>query len=456
MRTIIPAMESIAQLWGHPQPKDVKYRLMKYLLRADVEDGILLQNTVTEQMVLLSDEEAKAVNELPANPSESMKELIENHFLVPEDFNEYSSVKQLRTIYQKRAQGDSINHYIILPTTYCNARCFYCYESNYPRVHMTEETADKLIDYIAEHRKGKDVKLSWFGGEPLLGAERINQICQGLKDRGIPFYSSMISNGYLFDEELVEKSVKLWNLKRVQITLDGTEEVYNRVKAYVINDENPFRRVLRNIDLLAGNKIQVNIRLNMDFYNKDDIQNLIEDLGKKYSGRRVINVYLNMLFNDEGFEPVHHSLEEIIEIMKIIDGFTQRLVQLGLTNDYEPFPHLKTNQCMADSPHAVEIQPDGSFCRCEHENILDSYGNLDEGILDPQKPLKWKEIIERSENCPDCPVYPACYLLRQCMNADAPCLEYYRQRRQGMYKNMMCEKYYKSLEDEKNEGVQGS
>lgn len=454
MKTIVEPKKNISSLWGKQRIReDTIYRLMRYVLRVDFEDKVLLHNVVTGQLVLLTGQEADLLSSLPSKPSELARELIINHFLVPEDFDEYRSVNQLRKIYQSRETGDSINHYVILPTSFCNARCFYCYESDYPRVHMTEETAERLIEYIEKHRKGKEVTIQWFGGEPLVGIQRIDQICKGLKEKGIPYTSSMISNGYLFDEEIVERSVSLWNLQRVQITLDGTEDVYNRVKAYVSVQDNPFERVLRNIELLINKKVHVNIRLNVDFYNKEDIQKLIEILRERFGGRKYISVYPNMLFNDQGYQPVHHTQEEILELVQIVNDFTKQLKDYDLGFDRIKIPMLQASQCMADNPHALEIQPDGSFCRCEHETITDSYGNIDDGIIEPQKVRMWRETIEMTDYCPECYLYPACYQLRYCMNADTPCMESYREKNMLAYKELLKSVFYKSLEDEESERV---
>lgn len=453
MKTILEAKESIAHLWGYPKPKDVNYRWMKYLLKAETEDGVLLLNTVTRHMILLTEEDTKLLSELPCMPSDMMQELIANHFLVPEDYSEYKAVNQLRKIYQSSYTGNAINHFVVLPTTFCNAHCFYCYENDYPRIHMTEETAHRLVDYIAEHRKDKDVLISWFGGEPLVGIQRIDQISQELIDRGIPFKASMISNGYLFDEEIVKRAVQLWKLERIQITLDGTEQTYNQVKAYVNAQDNPYERVLRNIVLLSGEGVQVTIRLNVDFYNKDDIRTLIEELGERFSGNKHIAIYLNMLFNHKGYEPVHHSNDDRVELAEIIADYTKRLKELGFESGDLRLPSLEVGQCMADNDHTIEIQPDGGFCRCEHEDVRESYGNLVDGILDPQKPLKWKETIERSDYCPECSVYPACYLLRGCMNAELPCIDEFRIRNQDIHRELMKTIYYKGLEGKENERI---
>lgn len=454
MKTIVEPKAYIDKLWGKQRINETEtYRLMHYVLQVDHDDKVLLHNVVTGQLAELDPEEVELLAKLPAVYTPGMEQLVMEHYLVPERFDEYKSVKQLRLICQRRQTGDAVNHYIILPTTYCNARCFYCYESDYPHVQMTEETAGKLIEYIDQHRGGKDVSINWFGGEPLVGLQRIDQISQGLKDRGIPFTSSMISNGYLFNEEIAERSVELWKLQRIQITLDGTEETYNRVKAYVNARDNPFQRVLRNIDLLSSNKVHVNIRLNVDFYNQDNIRILVEELGKRYSGNRFVTVYLSMLFSDVGFEPVSHSQDDMIALLRIIDEMTDRLKELKLAFDNMKYLDLTFSQCMADNPHSVMIQPDGSFCRCEHENIHDNYGNIENGITEPQKLEKWKDTTEPSENCPRCAIYPACYHLRNCMNSDVPCIEEFQESNLEKQRKRIRAMYIQKTEVKKDEGI---
>ena len=454
MQTIVNPQKNILELWGKQRVQMYDdYRFMKYVLRVDYNETVLLHNMITGQLVALDEDEINVINNLPTSYSSIIEQLVTDRYLVPLDFEEYKSVNQLRKIFQIQPDKSYINHFVILPTTFCNARCFYCYESDYPHVHMTEETAQKIIDFINVHRKEKEVSINWFGGEPLVGIQRIDQIAKGLQDLNIPFSSSMVSNGYLFDEHVVDRCVDLWNLRRIQITLDGTEKVYKRVKAYVNIQDNPFQRVLRNIDLLSNKNVQVNIRLNIDFYNKDDIQELIELLGKHYSGNKFISVYLNMLFNDAGFEPVNHSYDDMIVLSDLINKYTDRVKELNLAYDNLNPLHLMSSQCMADNPHSIMIQPDGSFCRCEHENILDGYGNLDEGITDFAKLDRWKELLEPSKNCPDCSLYPTCYRLKNCMNADMPCIEKFQLRNINKQKERIIAMYVHHKEVKVNESI---
>ena len=234
MRTIVEPKEHIDKLWGKQRIKDNEtYRLMRYVLRADHDGKVLLHNVVTGRLVVLDKREAEMVENLPMTFEPIMEPLIAEHYLVPEDYDEHQQVVNSRNILRMIAdvhKQREIIYYTILPTTACNARCYYCFEQGCKTVTMTEQTACDLIDFIAEHCGSKrTVFLTWFGGEPTIATKRIDQICEGLNKAGVFFRSKMITNGYLFDEEMVAKAKKLWRLQALQICVDGTEKSYNRI-----------------------------------------------------------------------------------------------------------------------------------------------------------------------------------------------------------------------------------
>ena len=244
MKTIVEPKESITKLLGKQQHKDTDtYRLMRYVMRVDHEDNILLYNVVTSQLVVLDKEEKKLLNNLPARYIPEMKQLIDNHYLVSESFDEHQQVVNMRFIFRKLEEtkvSKDITKYTILPTTACNARCYYCFEQGVKTTKMSKETADSVIEFIASHSGDKKfVRITWFGGEPTVASDRIDQITEGLKLRGIKYLSQMTTNGYLFDEELVQKAKDLWNLEYLQICFDGTEERHNATKSFVNVHDNP-------------------------------------------------------------------------------------------------------------------------------------------------------------------------------------------------------------------------
>ena len=72
MITIAEPKELIDKLWGKQKIReDDTYRLMRYVLRVDHEDKVLLHNVVTGRLVVLEREEAEALETLPAayNPT---------------------------------------------------------------------------------------------------------------------------------------------------------------------------------------------------------------------------------------------------------------------------------------------------------------------------------------------------------------------------------------------------
>lgn len=413
MKTIVGGKPHIVKILGKPGIKDTQYRLMNYVLQMKCEDGILLHNSITGTLILLNDEEAMLLDTLPAIRSDAMNELIENHFLVPVDYDEKDTVQKVRTLIKRLDPPKGIESYTILTTTNCNARCFYCYESDLPRVNMDEETANKLVDYMIKHKGKSILKLHWFGGEPLVCMNRIDQICNALTENNVKYVSSMTSNGYLFSEEIAEKAVTSWKLESIQITLDGTENVYNKTKAYVGVQGSPYQRVLNNIRLLMNKGIRVIIRLNLDKHNAEDLRILISELDKSIENRGKIEVYTHVLFEDAGFEPIDRDDESRAMLYNLQNELNHELERLGLGRNRRSLPFLKNHHCMADTEAAAVVYPDGRLYKCEHVAIGDEYGTIDNDKINMAGIEKYQSITER-EACGSCPLYPSCILLKNC------------------------------------------
>ena len=242
MQTIYQTVKPLDKLLKKQKIKPRQYyRPMYYVVEQPVDEGLLLYHTMTKALLLLSPEEAEIYKTRPTD----LPQLIEQWFLVPQSHDDRLLSRQIRDIARMlEKESDAITSYTILTTTDCNARCFYCYEMGRPRVPMNKDTALKTADYIISHCKGEKIILQWLGGEPLYNKPVITLICKRLKDAGIEFTSTMASNGYLFDEDTVKEAKEEWLLTKVQITLDGTEKIYNRSKAYIYNNVNAFRTVI--------------------------------------------------------------------------------------------------------------------------------------------------------------------------------------------------------------------
>lgn len=423
MKIISEPKKTIIKYWESKTIKETDYRLIRFHVRAQCEEGILLLNTVTGELVLLSKEEEAFINHLPAKPSKEVEDLIKHRFLVPVDFDDVKSVKQLRSICRKLDVVKEITSFSILPTTKCNARCFYCFENGYRQINMTSQMAEEVVDYIERVSGGKSIFINWFGGEPMVGHKRISQICDRLTKDGVEFKSSMISNGSLFNEELAITASQKWHLQRIQITMDGSEEVYNQIKNYVGFKENPYYRTINNIGLLLDQGIRVNIRLNLDFHNEMDLPILIDDLASRYRNRNNFCVYVHELFEDEGMQPVHHTDDERIAIESIrvrLESYIKKKgCQVTSDTNHPKLPSLKFRYCMADNPSCVMINPLGELGKCEHHLFKHLVGSIhaNGNGIDYDAIQYWMNT-EMHKFCEECELYPYCSKLVTCDGGD--------------------------------------
>ncbi|MCQ2234492.1 MAG: 4Fe-4S cluster-binding domain-containing protein [Paludibacteraceae bacterium] len=214
-------------------------RLNKFVIRAGKQNRNILYNTATGAIVVINGEE---------DLNNSLDQLKRMFFYVPEDFDEISWVNDLRKTKIAKEKNNIITGYTIFSTSDCNARCFYCFEKGAQRNDMSPKTALDVANFITKKCNGNKVVLRWFGGEPLLNTKAMDIICETLKNNSIEFTSTMISNGSLFNNSNVTKAKNLWNLKGVQITLDGTKNVYQKAKSYVNSDGKEYDKVIENIE----------------------------------------------------------------------------------------------------------------------------------------------------------------------------------------------------------------
>lgn len=418
MQVIANANETILSVLNKFNKKTLSNRLFHYCVQKSVEEGVLLFNSLTMEELLLTQEEFSKIYQ-----NDYLKE---HWFVVPENTNDKEYVDLVKWILSNSVKKEKgITSYKIFTTTDCNARCFYCFELGRSRFPMTNETALKVVEYIKAHCEGKPVKLAWFGGEPLFNAGVIDTICDGLRREGVAFKSTMISNGYLFDEETAQKAAKQWNLKRVQITLDGTEKVYNKIKAYIYKGENAYQTVLNNIGYLLDASVSITIRMNMDLYNAEDLLSLVDELAERFGGRKGISAYAHHLFK-EGIPMAElYASEEWILRDAAMCQLEERIRQSGLQPRRGLPTTIKVNHCMADNSNSVSILPDGKIGLCEHFSESEFIGHIDHEGFDSAVIESWKERTPEVPECATCFYYPMCIRLKKCPN-EGPCYPLYR------------------------------
>lgn len=416
----------------------------KFIVISD-DKPYIAYNTLTRTLVELDDKEKDILIGDKIYYNDKIDYLIQKNYLVPEDLNEVEVAEQVLSLGRTlKKKSDFINLYTILTTTDCNARCFYCYEAGIKKNNMTEETAYKVVEFIKNNYGGETVRLNWFGGEPLYNSKVIDIICSELMANNIEYYSTMTSNGYLFDDELVKKSVGLWHLRQIQITLDGTEEVYNRVKNYIYDEDvSPFVKVCDNIERLINKKIKVKIRLNLDEHNLEDLLELVQYINNRYKDKKYLFVYVSLLFDLDGTKLLADKIK-LSEIKNSIEEYLSdnHLYEKKLRN------HLPANHCMADNDAATLINPDGGLARCEHYVYDDVYGSIyNPSVRDEDNILSWKKLSKKTAICNECNIYPLCFWPEKCIEGRRQCDEADRYSYVNNIKKYMRYEWRRSVEN---------
>ena len=149
MNVIRKSSDEVMNFLGGSQKKvkGFKYRFNKFIIKTEYEDGeFIWYNTFTGSIVSIKDYEAD--NVFTDDFCQYVDFLVQNYFLVPENFDE----EELLVEYRKRKTVPitanaltRLKSFTILTTTRCNARCFYCYQMHDKgKQHMPEETANKF------------------------------------------------------------------------------------------------------------------------------------------------------------------------------------------------------------------------------------------------------------------------------------------------------------------------
>lgn len=438
MEVIIKPIESIWKIMGNQKRENhVKYRPITYCKKIKTDNGWILYHTITREIILLNSEEHQTF--LDGNS----KQMIEHWFLVPDKVDDasllYMFFRAYETRYPRRTYG-KLNLCTIATTTDCNARCPYCYEAGIERKHMSQETAEDVAKFIIE-RANPNITLNWFGGEPLYNAAVIDTICGKFQSKKFPFRSTMVSNGYLFKDIPINKIKNLWNLKRVQITLDGMENTYNSIKAYTYKDDNPFFTVTDNIEKLLDADIFVNIRLNLSEKNIDEMFSLVEWLDSRYPNKKNLGVYSRILFDITGSQR-EQLFGQFLNLQELIR-------KLGLVKPIRSVPGIKRCHCMADDGRSVVINPDGDLSLCEHFLDSESYGSICSNKADRNVLNKFLERQEMISECKTCFYLPQCIRLKMCV-PEGKCDEENRKLIEWQTEKMMIDVYKTRTEYNEN------
>ncbi|WP_054942729.1 radical SAM protein [Paenibacillus ihuae] len=333
-------------------------------------------------------------------------------------------------------------------TENCNLRCKYCiFSGNYEemRTHtfkrMEKKTAlksvQKYIDYIEEWKEyapDKQPVISFYGGEPLLRFDLIQEVIAYVQQKGFRTMFSMTTNGTLLTDSIIEYLVA--HNVMISVSLDGSKEMHDKNRVFA-NDRGSFEVVYGNIrKLLAEIKRQGKEQLLPTmilscYENETDMVALNDFFVQEKHIMKVMGGRLSKILDAElgdsggGNDSMVVLLDQYLQEITAENGenrtsemfFKERLFGTSLKvshnrniNPYaRNYSSLLGNACIPGSRMFVAV--DGTFHMCEKISYQFPIGNCEDGLdINAISEIVEKWSSKFTEQCKECPYQSICGL----------------------------------------------
>lgn len=202
------------------------------------------------------------------------QELHKRLFITDNDDDDFLKYK---SIISMQRRNDTVMHLTLAPTMECCFNCHYCFERIKEKGSMKEDIMDSIVDYVCSNPNLKKLRLTWFGGEPLMAAGTMGLFYDKLMTRWKnDFSSNIITTGYHLNERII-KELQRMQVSSMQITLDGVRETHNRIKNNNGN-EDVFEKVIQNIEMTndIAPEIYIVIRVNLTMENSHEYNCIVQ------------------------------------------------------------------------------------------------------------------------------------------------------------------------------------
>lgn len=390
-----------------------------YFFDAGVGDGSLAYNSRSNILLHFSADDYREVEHIinslqkhtAYNPKSNVVDLlVDNHFLVPKEEDELEAIKLSSKTGIEKKKSLTLT---LAPTLACNLRCTYCFE-NHTSEKMSVEVQTKLLDFVqSKVRKGGNLHINWFGGEPLLEPRIIQELSQKFiiicKEKKVNYSASIITNGVLLTKKNAEM-LRDCQVKNTQITLDGMPEIHNKRRPD-LSGKGTFEKIIGNIKA-ANEYLTIIVRVNIDKTNREQIQ-WLTDYFQKDKTLSGIYIYPGQV---QGFSEVCNDIaSNCIENLDFTQITFQRYIkeyQKGFAR--AEFPKRLEHACCADHANSFVIAPSGLVFKCWNEiaeTEKKSIGSLLQKTVYSKKrdPYSWDNWnIFQYEDCINCKFLPIC------------------------------------------------
>ena len=394
----------------------MSHKLSKYVYFIDCGNCIVMYNLRSRDFLSLNTDLGKLLDSARDNIDMLRKKhpdlfrlMEEKEFIVDADTDE---IKQLVDEWEQEDSDTRKFSIIVNPTLGCNLRCWYCYENHEHKPLMNESVYNsilRLIDNKLQSEKFESLNISFFGGEPLLGFDKIvmpilTYACQKCKNKGKSITTHFTTNGVLLTKDVLDaiNNLELSSKAMFQITLDGNREIHNQSRVG-INKAPTYDTVLANIIRAAESQNMVCVRLNYKAENLMSFLDVLDDFADlPDETKRYIRFNLQQIWQDCNCNTV-----DISNLVKNVKNNFRKEKFFIDSNDGNC-----RHCCYADMENSVVVNYDGNVYKCTAREFLPENR---EGVLYEDGTIEMNNLYEKrmavkysNPSCLECKILPIC------------------------------------------------
>lgn len=319
--------------------------------------------------------------------------------------------------YYMGSQGHEL---LIIPivTRQCNFRCIYCYEE-FRNEKMSAETWQNLlkaIEFLIDLKSYKSLRISYFGGEPLLEYGAICDFAEKLKElahrKNVALFSGMTTNGYLLTKERLNKLISL-NVTDYQITIDGLQKTHDNAR-FLVGKGGTWQTIIQNLIDAKDSPLDFKIVIRTNFTQEifQSAEEYLKYISQYFMGDNRFG------FHFEAVKTLHHTRNagkpmEAREETNIIYEMAKKGKELGL-NMHEVKPSLFPFGlvCYAAKNDSLTIDCNGTVMKCtvHIDEAANHVGSIaDGGLFIKDHLMSCWTTAKLPDKCSSCKILPICY-----------------------------------------------
>ena len=353
-----------------------RYKISRYDIPVRLADGaVLLFNSRTRSLILLSDGEARIYRELVERGAFSgaqvsdrllLEALVGGGHVVGAMVDELAVV---RDSYEATRTAKGSLTITIAPTMACNFACGYCFQGlNKPTTKMKPDVQNAIVDFVKAKKDLKSLSIVWYGGEPLMGKDSIFRLSDLLisycDKHKISYSAGIVSNAWFLNGEMAAQ-LYTRRVRWVQVTIDGDRVTHDKMRP-LTSGHGTFDRILDNIaEALDQTAISINARVNVGHSNVDKVDAMLDCfVERNFAKRGNFSVY---------FAPIEASTPESgsafderlsrAEFNRKVLALEERARRLGFASIQTPSSGF-AGMCVAASHGGYVVSGEGDVHKC--------------------------------------------------------------------------------------------